>query len=41
VLNPDSKWGQAVGNIVSEWVQMASLVFLTKRLAEIGSKESR
>jgi hypothetical protein len=41
VLNPDSKWGQAVGNIVSEWVQMASLVFLTKCLAEIGSKESR
>jgi hypothetical protein len=38
-MNPDSKWGQVVGNIVSEWVQMAGLVFLTKRLVEIGSKE--
>ena len=40
-MNPESKWGQVVGNIVSEWVQMAGLVFLTKRLIEIGSKESR
>ena len=40
-MNPESKWGQVVGNIVSEWVQMAGLVFLTKRLLEIGSKESR
>jgi membrane protease YdiL (CAAX protease family) len=40
-LKPDGKWGQVVGNIVSEWVQMAGLVFLTKRLIEIGSKESR
>ena len=40
-MNPNSKWGQVVGNIVSEWVQMAGLVFLTKRLLEIGSKESR
>ena len=40
-MNPQSKWGQVVGNIVSEWVQMAGLVFLTKRLVEIGSKESR
>ena len=39
-MNPESKWGQVVGNIVSEWVQMAGLVFLTKRLVEIGSKES-
>jgi hypothetical protein len=38
-MNPQSKWGQVVGNIVSEWVQMAGLVFLTKRLVEIGSKE--
>jgi len=41
LMNPESKWGQVVGNIVSEWVQMAGLVFLTKRLIEIGSKESR
>ena len=40
-MNADSKWGQVVGNIVSEWIQMAGLVFLTKRLIEIGSKESR
>jgi len=37
----ESKWGQVVGNILTEWVQMAGLVFLTKRLIEIGSKESR
>jgi membrane protease YdiL (CAAX protease family) len=40
-MNASSKWGQVVGNIVSEWVQMAGLVFLTKRLVEIGSKESK
>ncbi len=40
-MKPDSKWGEVVGNTVSEWVQMAGLVFLTKRLIEIGSKESR
>jgi hypothetical protein len=40
-LNPQDKWGQVVGNIVSEWLQMAGLVFLTKRLIERGSKESR
>jgi hypothetical protein len=40
-LQTDGKWGQVVGNLVSEWVQMAGLVFLTKRLVEKGSKESR
>src|SRR5947207_14887975 len=40
-MNAESKWGQVVGNILSEWVQMAGLVFLSKRLIEIGSKESR
>ena len=38
-MSPEAKWGQVVGNIVSEWVQMAGLVFLTKRLIEVGSKE--
>lgn len=38
-MSPDSKWGQVVGNLLSEWGQMAGLVFLTKRLVEIGSKE--
>ena len=40
-MDSEGKWGQVVGNIVSEWVQMAGLVFLTKRLVEIGSKESK
>jgi hypothetical protein len=40
-MNPEDKWGQVVGNIISEWLQMAGLVFLTKRLLERGSKESR
>jgi hypothetical protein len=40
-LNPQSKWGQVVGNIISEWVQRAGLVLLTKELVERGSKESR
>lgn len=40
-LNPQDKWGQVVGNIVSEWLQMAGLVYLTKSLIERGSKESR
>jgi hypothetical protein len=40
-MNPGGKWGQVVGNIVSEWLQMAGLVYLTKSLIERGSKESR
>jgi hypothetical protein len=39
-MDAQGKWGQVVGNIVSEWVQMGGLVFLTKRLIEKGSKES-
>jgi len=35
-----SKWGHVYGNILSEWVQMIGIVFLTKRLLEHGSKES-
>ena len=38
-MDPESRWGEVVGNIVSEWVQMAGLVFLTKELLEVGSKE--
>lgn len=41
VSNPDSKWGQVVGNIVSEWTQIFGTVLLTKRLMESHSKESR
>lgn len=40
-MDAQGKWGQVVGNIVSEWVQMGGLVFLTKKLVEKGSKESR
>ena len=37
-MDPNSKWGQVVGNIVSEWTQILGLVLMTKRLMEIGSK---
>jgi hypothetical protein len=39
-MDPGSKWGQVVGNIVSEWTQILGLVLMTKRLMEIGSKEA-
>jgi hypothetical protein len=39
-MNSESKWGQVVGNIVSEWTQIVGLVILTKRLIESKSKES-
>ena len=39
-MNSESKWGQVVGNIVSEWTQIFGLVLLTKRLIEPHSKES-
>ena len=41
VSDPNSKWGQVVGNIVSEWTQIFGMVLLTKRLLESHSKESR
>jgi hypothetical protein len=37
-MNPSSRWGQVVGNIVSEWTQILGLVLMTKRLIEVGSK---
>jgi hypothetical protein len=39
-MDPNSKWGQVVGNIVSEWTQILGVVLLTKFLVERGSKES-
>ena len=39
-MDANSKWGQAVGNIVSEWTQIFGLVLLTKKLMEKRSKES-
>jgi len=38
-MDPNSKWGQVVSNIVSEWTQIIGLVLMTKKLMEIGSKE--
>ena len=40
-LDSEAKWGQVVGNIVSEWTQLLGLVLLTKRLLEAKSKEGR
>jgi hypothetical protein len=37
-MDPGSKWGQVVGNIVSEWTQILGLVLMTKRLMEVSSK---
>jgi hypothetical protein len=39
-VDSESKWGQVVGNIVSEWTQIFGLVLLTKKLIEAHSKES-
>ena len=39
--NPTSKWGQVVGNIVSEWTQILGLLIMTKKLIETHSKESQ
>jgi hypothetical protein len=38
-MEPNSKWGQVVGNIVSEWRRILGLVLTTKRWMEVGSKE--
>jgi hypothetical protein len=40
-IDANGKTGQVVGNIVSEWGQILSLVWFTKYLYERGSKESR
>ncbi len=29
--DPESKWGQVVGNVLSEWTQILALVLMTKR----------
>ena len=41
MIDPMDKWGQVVGNIVSEWSQVLGMVVFTKVLVERGSKESR
>ena len=40
-MDAQSRWGQVVGNIVSEWTQVLGVVLMTKRLVEVGSKESK
>jgi uncharacterized membrane protein YidH (DUF202 family) len=40
-VDPDSRWGSVVSNMVSEWSQQIGLVLLTKKLIETGSKESK
>jgi hypothetical protein len=39
-VDPESKWGTVVSNLVSEWSQQIGLILLTKKLIETGSKES-
>jgi hypothetical protein len=39
-MDSEAKWGQVVGNIVSEWTQILGLLLMTKRLMEEHSKES-
>jgi peptidoglycan/LPS O-acetylase OafA/YrhL len=39
-MDSEAKWGQVVGNVVSEWTQIFGLVLLTKRLIERHSRES-
>jgi len=40
-MDTNGKWGQVVGNIVSEWTQAFGIIILTKRLVERGSRESK
>ena len=37
-MDPGSRWGQVVGNLVSEWTQIIGLVLLTKHMVERGAK---
>src|ERR1700682_658741 len=37
-MDPSSKWGQVVGNLVSEWTQILGFILMNKRLIEVGSK---
>ena len=39
-MDSEAKWGQVVGNVVSEWTQIIGLVLMTKRQIEPHSKES-
>jgi hypothetical protein len=38
-MRPTSKWGQVVGNLLSEWTQILGVILLTKKFFEVRSKE--
>ena len=38
--SPNSKWGQVVGNIVSEWTQIFGMVLLTKRCWKLTPRKA-
>jgi hypothetical protein len=40
-MDPNSRWGQVVGNLVSEWVQTLGVVLMTKRLLERGPSKKQ
>jgi hypothetical protein len=40
-MDCNSKWGEVVGNEVSQWTQILGLVVLTKHMIEKHSKESQ
>jgi len=40
-MDSEGKWGEVVGNIVTEWTQLLGLVLLTRRLVEEKSKEKQ
>ena len=37
-VDPNAKWGQVVGNIVSEWTQVFGTIVMTKTLMEPRAK---
>jgi peptidoglycan/LPS O-acetylase OafA/YrhL len=39
-MDSEGKWGQVVGNVLSEWLQIFGLVVLTKKCMEEHSEES-
>lgn len=40
-MDAEGRWGEVVGNIISEWTQIIAAVWLTKKLMEVHSKESK
>ena len=38
-LKPTARWGEVVGNVLSEWTQILGVVLLTKKFFEVHSKE--